>query len=309
MLCLRIGAVVAGIDQSNLVPVAGSAGDTPISQSYMRGHHGAQNLIFSEDFESETFEQWNIILGNWEIVEDNGSYTAHVTPATTHHRRIVSIASLADGLRIEALVKANSQGVDVGDVTVGFYGNTDGSECYHVSPGRGHGLGDRIAICRLSDDVSEELAANTDIVSVNEQWYNLVIQVHDGKITARRWEVGGVEPEEWQVTYSGATAFGGHLVLGLVQGWDAGEEAWFDDIAITPFACGDPNADELVDITDAVYLIAYIFNSGPEPVPYEAGDANCDDLVNVTDAVYLIQYIFSGGAPPCDTDNNGEPDC
>lgn len=75
------------------------------------------------------------------------------------------------------------------------------------------------------------------------------------------------------------------------------------------FICGDANADELANITDAVYLIAYIFNDGAEPVPYEAGDANCDTIVNITDAVYLISYIFAGGSPPCDTDNDGAPDC
>lgn len=77
----------------------------------------------------------------------------------------------------------------------------------------------------------------------------------------------------------------------------------------TAYICGDPNADELANITDAVYLISFIFNAGPEPDPFESGDANCDELVNITDAVYLISYIFNSGAPPCDTDNNGEPDC
>jgi hypothetical protein len=63
--------------------------------------------------------------------------------------------------------------------------------------------------------------------------------------------------------------------------------------------CGDANNDGLVNITDAVYVIQYIFNGGPGPVPYEAGDANCDGLTNVTDAVYLIQYIFNEGPEPC----------
>jgi hypothetical protein len=29
------------------------------------------------------------------------------------------------------------------------------------------------------------------------------------------------------------------------------------------------------------------------------GDANCDSTVNISDAVYLIAYIFSGGPAPC----------
>ncbi|MFH2056622.1 MAG: dockerin type I repeat-containing protein [bacterium] len=73
--------------------------------------------------------------------------------------------------------------------------------------------------------------------------------------------------------------------------------------------CGDANGDAIVNITDAVYLIQYIFSGGAEPDPYESGDANCDSIVNITDAVYLISYIFSGGYPPCDTDGDGIPDC
>ncbi|MFH2054515.1 MAG: dockerin type I repeat-containing protein, partial [bacterium] len=73
--------------------------------------------------------------------------------------------------------------------------------------------------------------------------------------------------------------------------------------------CGDANTDSITNITDAVYLIQYIFNSGPAPVPLLAGDANCDGIVNITDAVYLIQFIFGGGPDPCDPDDNGVPDC
>ncbi len=65
------------------------------------------------------------------------------------------------------------------------------------------------------------------------------------------------------------------------------------------YMCGDCNEDEIVNISDAVYLISYIFSGGPAPNPLEAGDSNCDALVNISDAVYLIGYIFSGGSVPC----------
>jgi hypothetical protein len=69
-------------------------------------------------------------------------------------------------------------------------------------------------------------------------------------------------------------------------------------------ACGDANGDATINISDAVYLIAYIFASGSTPGPCGAadglGDANGDGTVNISDAVYLIAYIFSGGlAPHC----------
>ena len=65
------------------------------------------------------------------------------------------------------------------------------------------------------------------------------------------------------------------------------------------FICGDASGDHSVDISDAVYLISYIFGGGPGPAPYLAGDADCSQSVDISDAVYLIAYIFGGGAQPC----------
>jgi len=65
------------------------------------------------------------------------------------------------------------------------------------------------------------------------------------------------------------------------------------------FICGDANGDHIVDISDVVYLIAYIFSGGSAPSPKLAGDANCDSIVDISDVVYLIAYIFSGGQAPC----------
>jgi hypothetical protein len=67
-----------------------------------------------------------------------------------------------------------------------------------------------------------------------------------------------------------------------------------------PILTGDVNGDELVNISDAIYLVDYIFNSGPAPEPMACGDCNCDDIVNITDATYLIAWIFSGGPEPCE---------
>jgi hypothetical protein len=65
---------------------------------------------------------------------------------------------------------------------------------------------------------------------------------------------------------------------------------------------GDADGNSMINITDAVYLIAYIFGGGPAPVPYAvcSGDADGNCMVNITDAVFLINYIFGGGAAPCD---------
>ncbi len=64
---------------------------------------------------------------------------------------------------------------------------------------------------------------------------------------------------------------------------------------------GDADNSGVINISDAVYLIQYIFASGPIPLPVlDAGDANCTTPISISDAVFLINYIFNSGPyPPC----------
>ena len=62
---------------------------------------------------------------------------------------------------------------------------------------------------------------------------------------------------------------------------------------------GMVDGDCEVSITDVVYLINYLFRSGPEPVILKAADVNCDEEPSIGDAVYLINYLFKDGPPPC----------
>jgi hypothetical protein len=75
------------------------------------------------------------------------------------------------------------------------------------------------------------------------------------------------------------------------------------------YLCGDANADGILNITDAVYLVYYIFGGGPEPQPYNSGDLNCDDQANISDAVFLIRIILNPGYDACDPDNDNLPEC
>ncbi len=66
------------------------------------------------------------------------------------------------------------------------------------------------------------------------------------------------------------------------------------------FLCGDVNSDLGVNIADVVYIINFVFKSGPAPDPVDSGDVNNDGGINIGDAVYLINYIFNAGtAPTC----------
>lgn len=67
---------------------------------------------------------------------------------------------------------------------------------------------------------------------------------------------------------------------------------------VPQFKYGDANGDGKVTVSDAIYLINYLFKGGPAPVPFESGDTNCDGKVTVADVIYLINYLFKGGPEP-----------
>ncbi len=71
---------------------------------------------------------------------------------------------------------------------------------------------------------------------------------------------------------------------------------------------GDANGDGYIDISDAVYLIQYIFAGGATPMP-GAGDADCSRSVDISDPVFIINYAFAGGPEPGNPDGIPPPDC
>ncbi|MGB5105672.1 MAG: M12 family metallo-peptidase [Candidatus Zixiibacteriota bacterium] len=65
------------------------------------------------------------------------------------------------------------------------------------------------------------------------------------------------------------------------------------------YVCGDADGNGIITVSDAVFLINFIFAGGPAPSPAIAADADCNGLITISDAVYLVNYIFAGGASPC----------
>lgn len=65
-----------------------------------------------------------------------------------------------------------------------------------------------------------------------------------------------------------------------------------------PIAPGDINGDKKVDISDAVFLLTYLFLGGRDPVSLALADTNGDGDIDVSDAVYLLLFLFAGGSPP-----------
>ena len=64
------------------------------------------------------------------------------------------------------------------------------------------------------------------------------------------------------------------------------------------FHRGDVNNDSLLDISDAVGILDYLFSGGLRVTCLEAADFNNDWVVDITDPVAALNYLFVGGEPP-----------
>ncbi|UCB52661.1 MAG: hypothetical protein JSV10_00790, partial [Candidatus Zixiibacteriota bacterium] len=61
---------------------------------------------------------------------------------------------------------------------------------------------------------------------------------------------------------------------------------------------GDANGDEMINIADVMWMVNYLYRSGPYPASFEAGDANCDGDHSLVDILTLINYLYRGGRHP-----------
>ena len=65
------------------------------------------------------------------------------------------------------------------------------------------------------------------------------------------------------------------------------------------YVCGNANDDDIVDITDVLYLFYYCFKNGQPPAIIEvSGDADGYSSTTIRDIAYLASYIFGVGSPP-----------
>lgn len=61
---------------------------------------------------------------------------------------------------------------------------------------------------------------------------------------------------------------------------------------------GDADNSGSITVSDAVFVIGYIFAGGAAPTYAADADADSSELVTISDAVFLISYIFGGGPEP-----------
>lgn len=63
---------------------------------------------------------------------------------------------------------------------------------------------------------------------------------------------------------------------------------------------GDVNGDSNIDISDVVYLTAYLYSSGPAPTPLANGDVDGDCDIDIKDLNDLTDYVTNGSPIPVD---------
>ena len=70
--------------------------------------------------------------------------------------------------------------------------------------------------------------------------------------------------------------------------------------AAPQFVRGDSDDNGQLNLTDAVFILQYLFRAGAVPSCLQAGDVNRDGGVNLSDAVAILSYLFLAGEPPRD---------
>jgi PKD repeat protein len=119
-------------------------------------------------------------------------------------------------------------------------------------------------------------------------------------ITSWSWDFGDDSTSALQnPSHSYDSNVGAYTVSLIATGFHGADTVIYVDYVsfALQYDCGDVNGDGAVDISDRVYLQAFIFGGGPAPIG--SGDVNCDTSVDISDCVYLINYIFGGGPAPC----------
>ena len=84
-------------------------------------------------------------------------------------------------------------------------------------------------------------------------------------------------------------AAAGLAVLADVPGGEPGE-----------FQRGDTNGDGTTNLSDAVFLLGYLFLGDRAPACADAADSNDDSAMDIADAITILNFLFVGGVaiPP-----------
>lgn len=61
-----------------------------------------------------------------------------------------------------------------------------------------------------------------------------------------------------------------------------------------PFKRGDSNTDETIDLSDALFILNFLFSGGDPPTCHKSADANDDGSLDLSDPLSVLGFLFSG---------------
>lgn len=75
-------------------------------------------------------------------------------------------------------------------------------------------------------------------------------------------------------------------------------------VLVPEYVCGNIDGSDPpeIDVGDLLYLVEYMFNSGPPPEEELTADMNCDGEVDISDLLMMVEWMFNFGPEIC-------PDC
>ncbi len=108
-----------------------------------------------------------------------------------------------------------------------------------------------------------------------------------------KWGSSGTEEAQFNLPY--AVRAGGNGVVYVADSSNHRIQKF--QFAIPRFRRADGNQDGVLDISDAVFSLLFLFRAAPLPCCLDALDSNDDGEVDIADPVHSLFSIFVRGAP------------
>jgi probable HAF family extracellular repeat protein len=209
-----------------------------------------------------------------------------------------------EGLSLERYgSEARSVSAD-GTTVVGYSNSAGGEEAFRWTRAGGMvGLGDlaggefKSAAWGVSADGSVVVG-----VATTDRGEEAFVWDSARGMRALKDELGG-DLTGWRLLAARRVSDDGGVVVGEGIHDGRGMEAWRAVLAASPppegkFIRSDVDADGMVDISDAIILLEYLFLTS-QALPFlDGGDANDDGRLDIGDAVYSLSFQFLGQPPP-----------
>jgi hypothetical protein len=154
------------------------------------------------------------------------------------------------------------------------------------------------------ESLSDSLSKSVSIENTGDGDLNWTASWSAWWMTA--FPASGTAPSSLTITVSPETLFEGDYIDTIwIESPEATNSPYPIKVKFNVYSCtglcGDMNADGNVNISDAIYMINYVFIGGDKPQPVLAcGDANSDGAAALSDGILIINYIFIGGSSPGD---------